>query len=223
MNSDKPLHNRRSIRLKGYDYSKAGAYFITICVKDKIHFFGKIENGKMVLNDAGIMIDKWWQKIPEKFPDIELGEYQIMPNHFHAIVINTGIVRADPVGADPRVRPENLPNNDTVRADPRVRPENDANPILGEHRGSPLHAAPTPLLGEHMGSPLRAVVQWFKTMSTNDYIHGVKKLGWRPFYGKLWQRNYYEHIIRNEKSYDAIANYINNNPVNWENDNFYLK
>ncbi len=114
---DTPLPNRRSIRLKGYDYSKSGAYFITICVKDKIHFFGKIENGEMVLNDAGIMIDKWWQKIPEKFPDIELGEYQIMPNHFHAIVIN--------VGADPRVRPNNpIPNNAIVGADPRVRPEN---------------------------------------------------------------------------------------------------
>src|SRR5580658_3417609 len=131
-NTDNPLHNRRSIRLKGYDYSKAGAYFITKCVKDKIHFFGKIENGEMVLNDAGKMIDKWWQKIDEKFPDIVLGEYQIMPNHFHAIIINVG---ADPrvrplintpndiVRADPRVRPNALPkNNATVRADPRVRP-----------------------------------------------------------------------------------------------------
>ncbi|HTA27816.1 MAG TPA: transposase [Bacteroidia bacterium] len=204
--NDNPLHNRHSIRLKGYDYSKAGAYFITICVKDKIHFFGKIENGEMILNDAGIMIDKWWQKIPEKFPDIELCDYQIMPNHFHAIIINTGIVRADPVGADPRVRPETE--------------SSDSNESLEINIGQTHGSAPT---DADMDSPLYAVVQWFKTMSTNEYIHGVKKLGWRPFYGKLWQRNYYEHIIRDEKSYNAIADYINNNPANLANDNLYLK
>lgn len=84
------LPQRRSIRLKGYDYAQAGAYFITICCQDRACMFGEVENGEMVLNDAGIMIDKWWQKIPEKFPDIKLDVYQTMPNHFHAIVINTG-------------------------------------------------------------------------------------------------------------------------------------
>jgi len=254
---DKTPFHRRSIRLKGYDYSKSGAYFITICVKDRIHFFGKIENGKMILNDAGKMIDKWWQKIPLKFPDIELGDYQIMPNHFHAIVINNGIgnpqmvdsVGADSVGADPRVRPPNEPHdnaivradpgvrppnepydnaivradpgvrphnelhdNAIVRADPGVRPENDSAPLLGETM--------EPLLGEHMGSPLHGVVQWFKTMSTNEYIRGVKSLDWPPFNGKLWHRNYYEHIIRDEKSCTNIANYIINNPAKWNEDTF---
>ncbi|MFH2003299.1 MAG: hypothetical protein ABIK27_00910 [Bacteroidota bacterium] len=84
------IHHRRSIRLKGYDYSQAGAYFITICIQHRECLFGKIVNGEMVLNDAGKMIDEWWQKIQDKFPDIEFGEYQIMSNHFHAIVINVG-------------------------------------------------------------------------------------------------------------------------------------
>ncbi len=91
------IHHRRSIRLKGYDYSQAGAYYVTICVKDKMCLLGKVVDDLMVLNDAGTMIDKWWQKIPDKFPGIELDEYQIMPNHLHGIVVN--------VGADPCVRP----------------------------------------------------------------------------------------------------------------------
>ncbi len=79
--------------------------------------------------------------------------------------------------------------------------------VMGEH-----------VMGEHIGSPLHRVVQWFKTMSTNEYIRGVKTLGWQPFHGKLWQRNYWEHIIRNENDYSRIADYIINNPRKWEND-----
>ena len=73
-------------------------------------------------------------------------------------------------------------------------------------------------MGEHIGSPLHLVVQWFKTMTTNEYIRGVKNLDWEPFHGKLWQRNYWEHIIRNEQSYQRISNYIINNPAKWDSD-----
>lgn len=96
--------------------------------------------------------------------------------------------------------------NISVGADLRVCPNNaDNNDIVGEHIGSPLHR----------------VVQWFKTMSTNEYIRGVKNMGWQPFDKKLWQRNYYEHIIRNEPSYQTISNYIINNPAKWAEDKFY--
>lgn len=78
--------NRRSIRLPGYDYASAGWYFVTICCHKRQNLFGEIRQGEMVLNAAGEMVEEWWNKIPEKFPDIELGEFQIMPNHFHAIV-----------------------------------------------------------------------------------------------------------------------------------------
>jgi putative transposase len=76
--------------------------------------------------------------------------------------------------------------------------------------------------GEHAGSPLHTVVQWFKTMSTNDYIRNVKQKAWPPFNKKLWQRNYFEHIIRNEKSFQGIANYIYNNPINWKKDKLFI-
>ena len=105
------IHHRRSIRLKGYDYSQAGAYFLTFCTQHREHFFGKMEKGEMIFNDAGLMVNEWWVKLPSKFPDIELGEFITMPNHFHGIVINNGTgtsVIADDtvdVGADPRVCP----------------------------------------------------------------------------------------------------------------------
>jgi REP element-mobilizing transposase RayT len=102
-----------------------------------------------------------------------------------------------------------IENIGTVRADLRVCP--DAN-----------NANTNPIKGEHMGSPLHRVVQWFKTMTTNEYIRGVKTLGWQPFNGKLWQRNYYEHIIRNEQSYKNISNYIINNPAKWQDDKFFI-
>ena len=207
------LHHRRSIRLKGYDYSQAGLYFVTICVQKRAdtqvcpyirpYLFGKIENGEMILNDAGKMIEKWCAELSHKFSDIVMDTYIVMPNHFHAIIVNNGV--GDPV-------PATIPV--PVGADLRVCPDilGKCGDILGEHAD---------ILGEHIGSPLHRVVQWFKTMTTNEYIRGVKTLGWQPFNKKLWQRNYWEHIIRNEQSHQRIANYIINNPINWKNDDFY--
>ncbi|MBP1618882.1 MAG: hypothetical protein H6Q14_2709 [Bacteroidetes bacterium] len=177
-------HHRKSIRLKGYDYTQAGLYFITICTQNRLCLFGKIRSAEMILNDAGMMIEKWYYELENKFSDIRCHEMIIMPNHFHCIVEN--------VGADLRV----CPNTNNA----------DANTMIGNIRG------------EHIGSPLHRVVQWFKTMSTNEYIRGVKTLNWQPFNGKLWQRNYWEHIIRNQDGYQRISEYIINNPQNWDND-----
>ena len=85
--------------------------------------------------------------------------------------------------------------------------------------GAPLQTD----LGEHTGSPLSMVVRWFKTMSTNEYIRGVNELGWPPFDRKLWQRNYYEHIIRDDASLQNISYYIENNPAHWQDDDFFPK
>jgi len=77
--------------------------------------------------------------------------------------------------------------------------------------------------GDHMGSPLHAIVGWFKTMTTNEYFRGIKTFGWKPVDKALWQRNYYEHIIRNEQSYEKIAEYIRCNPERWQMDKLYIK
>jgi REP element-mobilizing transposase RayT len=198
------IHHRRSIRIKRYDYSQTGLYFVTICIQNRQCILGEITNGEMILSDAGEMIKKWYMELSYKFYDIVSDTYIIMPNHFHAIIINNGgcnvVVGADLVGADLSVCPDEFCEH---------------NNILGEHGKNEL--------GEHIGSPLRTVIQWFKTMTTNEYIRGVKTLGWQPFDKKFWQRNYYEHIIRDEQSYKNIINYIINNPANWKEDKFYIK
>ena len=164
-------HHRRSIRLKEYDYSQAGAYFVTMCTKGRECLFGEIGDGAMRLNDAGQMVDKWWVELTNKFPCVGKDEYVVMPNHLHGIVMI--------VGADLRVRSTK---------------------------------------GAHTGAPLPKIVQWFKTMVTNGYIRGVKQYDWAPFPGKLWQRGYHEHIIRDEKSLNNIRRYIQTNPLMWAHD-----
>ncbi len=211
------IHNRRSIRLKGYDYSQAGAYFVTMCCQDRACRFGTIHNGEMILNDAGQMVEKWYSKLSEKFPDIHCGEHTTMPNHFHAIIINTGSA------PDPGFNP----SAEAAEEEGSAAESGDGGEEEGDHmgspqRGSPQRGSPQPVGSSSTeGTSLATVIQWFKTMTTNEYIRGVKQLGWEPFDRKLWQRNYYEHIIRNERSYDNIANYILSNPQRWENDRFF--
>lgn len=190
------IHHRRSIRLQGYDYSRAGAYFVTICTPNRECLFGEIVPGEMRLNEAGRMVWHWYNELENKFPDIQCDECVCMPNHIHFIVVN--------VGADLRVRPS-VPD---LRVRPGVSP--------------PRNVASPRKEGEHIGSPLRSIVQWFKTMSTNEYIRGVKQSGWRPFPGKLWQRNYWEHIVRNDQDLNGLREYIRNNPARWELDKLFV-
>ncbi len=191
MKYDPEIHHRRSIRLKGYDYSQSGYYFITLCCQNREHLFGEIIDGKMVANDAGRMVEKWFYELENKFADISCDAMAVMPNHIHFIVGNTTVenIAVKNVGADLRVCPFSHSQTPSVK-------------VKGEHAGSPLHS----------------VVQWYKTMTTNEYIRGVKNNGWRRFNGKLWQRNYWEHIIRDEKSLNTIRDYIINNPAKWAED-----
>jgi len=219
---DPQKHHRRSIRLKGYDYSQSGAYFVTIVTQNRERLFGEIVNGSMVLNNAGKMVEKWWYELNNKFPNIKLDGHITMPNHFHGIIITVGAdLRVCPGNADLRVCPGNAdlrvcPGNADLRVCPGI---NNNDNFGGEHMGS--NGEHIGLRGEHIGSPLHKIVQWFKTMTTNDYINHVKTNNWKPFNKKLWQRNYYEHIIRNEIELNKIRQYIINNPLNWEKDDNY--
>ena len=194
MKRDNPnIHHRRSIRLKGYDYSQPGLYFITICIKNRKCYFGKIVVGaslvdaQMILNDPGKMVKNEWLKLPQRFTNIKLHEYVIMPNHFHAIL--------------------------EIVVDPCGRPKWHGQ---FEKKRQPQGIAPTGIattnktIGEMIGA--------FESITTVEYIRGVKNDNWQPFDGKLWQRNYWEHIIRNENEYNRIAQYIIDNPIKWKND-----
>ena len=212
------LPNRKSIRLKGYDYSQAGLYFVTICTQNRKYLFGNIKNQQMILNDAGQMVKKWYYELENKFNDIKCREMVIMPNHFHCIIENIGIT----VGADLRVCPnttdnEIISNNETISGNV-TNSDNETNSGNVTNSGNETNSDNENIKGEHIGSPLRAVVQWFKTMTTNEYIRGVKNKKWQRFDKKLWQRNYWEHIIRNENENYRIAKYIVDNPLKWNDD-----
>ena len=198
------IHHRRSIRLKGYDYSQAGLYFVTIVCQNREHFFGKIENGKMILNDAGKMVNDEWLKLPKRFHNIRLHEYIVMPNHFHAIleIVNQN---ENNVGATRVVNLVVDPNNNTI----------DIN-----QKGQPQGIAPTetPTETPTNKKTLGDIVGAFQSITTVEYIRGIKTKNWKPFDKKIWQRNYWEHIIRNKKSYNTISEYIRNNPQKWDDD-----
>jgi len=193
---DAEKHNRRSIRLKGYNYSQAGAYFVTICTNGHECLFGTIVDGNLRLNYPGEMIMRWWRALPDKFSNAQTDQCIVMPNHFHGIIII--------VGVDQCVCPDVC-----VSHEPSVCPEHsNETRDKGEHGDK----------GEHIGSPLPRIIQWFKTMTTNAYIKKVHEQLWQPFNGNLWQRNYYEHVIRTEKELNQIREYIVNNPMQWELD-----
>ena len=176
------IHRRKSIRLQGYDYSQAGAYFITVCTHNRVPLFGEIVDGVMVLNTAGQIVEKCWCAIPEHFPQVTLDEFVVMPNHVHGIIT----VGANNVGANDYLP---LPSNET--------------PIQSNEPPRPLQHGTSRTIGSMVRGFKIGVTRWFRA---NTDIHAV------------WQRNYYEHIIRNEDAYLAIAEYIQTNPQRWETD-----
>ena len=178
-NYNPKIHHRRSIRLKGRDYSQEGYYFVTICTKNKIECFGKIINGRMVLNEHGGIVNQCWHDLPNHYHNCRLDEFTIMPNHIHGIVI--------------------IDNSDT-----------EMNSVVGT--------------GCVVGTGLKPVPTGIKQYSLSEIIRGLKTFSSRkineqnPNLTFRWQKSFYDHIIRNEKSLDKIREYIRNNPPQWELD-----
>ena len=201
------IHHRRSIRLKGYDYSQAGAYFITICCKDMKCLFGKIENGEMIMNEFGQIAFDEWINLSERFANSELDVFQIMPNHMHGILVLTDTAT---IPENPEIE-NNIPDIGGGLDD--AEKENDYK--INNHQAMPYPAPTT--MGDMMGG--------YKSIVANDCLK-IWKSRWAgadpaPIMGKIWHRNLYEHIIRNEHSHQNISNYIINNPKNWKDDKFF--
>ena len=192
------MKNRKPNRLANYDYSQNGLYFITICTQNKKHYCGEITNDAMHPNIAEKIADKWWQKLEEKF-DITLHEYVIMPNHIHGIIeINNPqhsvwTNSQYNVVADPCVRLT------TIQTEQKIKGQT--------HRSVPT---------------ISTMIQWFKTMTTNEYIKEVKSGVLPPFDKRIWQRSFYDHIIRKNESLNKIREYILINPQEWNNDKFNI-
>jgi REP element-mobilizing transposase RayT len=153
-------HHRHSIRLRGYDYAQAGAYFVTLCVQGHAELFGQVAGGAVELTEIGRIVAEEWEYTPAMRPNVELDAFVVMPDHLHGIVV---IAQRDDGAAAPEAA--------------RTR--------------SPAHS-------------VGAIVRGFKAAV-------VRRVG-----TPLWQRNYYEHIIRNDADLDRIRHYIATNPARWE-------
>ena len=173
MDYDSALPRRRSLRLQGYDYAKAGAYFVTVATENRLCLFGEVDGGEMRLNETGRLVDEAWQWLETRYPLVALDEYVVMPNHLHGVLAIT-----------------------------------DEDGRAGASRRAPT--------GERSGAgrkDLGSLIGAFKTVATKRVNLARGAPGRR-----LWQRNFYERIVRSEEDMDRIRAYVRDNPLRWELD-----
>jgi len=174
----RPIQQRKAMRLKGYDYNQAGAYFVTICCQNRECLFGKIIDGQLILNDYGVIVEQVWNNLADHFYGIvEIDQAVVMPNHFHGIVVIN---------------------------------RNEASSSIAQHsaEGKPAFFQCKTQLGK--------TIAYFKYQTTKLINQRRNTAG-----TKIWQRNYYDHIIRNEASLKIIQQYVLDNPVRWKNDQLH--
>ena len=181
-----PCHNfsqqpRKRLRLKEYDYSLPAYYFVTICIHNRLCLFGQMKNDVMILNSAGLMVERAWYNVANSNIVINSDELIVMPNHVHGII--------------------------------EIRQVGNIKEMSQKKKGRGQRPAPTLSLPE--------VMRCFKRFTTRQYIDGVNKNNWLSFDRKLWQRSYWEHIIRDEDEYLNIKQYIKDNPKNWQVDKLF--
>lgn len=240
---DPQKHHRRSIRLKGYDYTQPGAYFVTINTQGRVHLFGDVVDGEMVLNAFGRVAATYWQRIPRHVPHVQLGTWVVMPNHIHGIIIITDD------GNDDAGRGRAFPNSPTNTSDqgnaagPRPKtatgecpalPQPQRNDDKGEafqlppgntmvveeanvfYQERPNTGCPAPTTTNAPSGSLGAIIGNYKSTTTRR----INKMRQTPG-DHVWQRNYWEHIIRTPESHVRIEDYILNNPARWEADELH--
>jgi len=262
MKYDPKIHHRRSIRLRGYDYSQGGAYFITICTQNRRCVFGHIADRKMNLNEFGQIAHREWEKLPQRWPHLELGAFQIMPNHMHGILLVRAPLAGAPDAPHSPVRAplagapsgpgapsgaDNLPvdGGREEGATARVAPTVDAPTVDAPTVDAPTVDAPTvdvptvdaPTVDapavDAPAADAPTQIQWarkptvgqivgaYKSMVVTECLKYVGANNPGLELGKLWQRNFWENVIRNSKAFDRITNYIIQNPANWKKDKFF--
>jgi putative transposase len=201
------IHHRRSHRLKGYDYAQAGSYFITVCCYDRVCLFGEVVNNEMVLNQFGKIAHDEWSNTPNIRKNIALGEFIIMPNHIHGIIqiLHRGELHSplsnSPLSNSPNIS-SNKENNSMNELGECNSPRTDSNQRNGEFK------SPSQTIG--------AIVRGYKSSVT-------KQLNLLNIGKKVWQRDYNEIIILNQRAHHNISEYIENNTAKWAEDNFRKK
>ena len=211
MTYDPRLHHRRSLRLRGYDYAGGGAYFVTIGTQAKKCLFGEIVEGNMILNEAGSIIQRIWDTLPQRFGSLVLDAFQIMPNHWHAIFVLPGpgleAALAVATGA-PVIQPY---------VDRVVNPPQGNKGTVGVGLALPCRSAAMDNEGTASHPPtsprrtsMGDVVGAFKSISTIAVNKFMSRPGARPLH-----ENFYEHIIRDTSELEIIRDYIVHNPQRW--------
>lgn len=181
-----------SARAQWWDYGWNGAYFITICSRNREHFFGEISGGKMLLSNTGVIADILWYEIPNHAPFVELGDFVVMPNHIHGILI---LNKPDAVGTGHAAVETGHANVETGHA-------LSLQSTIGRNRFQNI--------GKNTVSSIIA-----------SYKSAVTKHANRLGLGNGWQPRFHDHVIRNDGEYQRISDYIINNPMNWAEDKFY--
>jgi len=180
--------SRHSIRLRRHNYSQPGSYFFTICAADHESIFGRVRAGTMECNPAGEAVWNIWRELPVRFPAIELDAFVVMPNHLHGILF---LCPPNPPPGRASPAPTKTNAHTARRGNPWVA-----------RRDSPSRA---PSLGQIIGA--------FKSLSAAAVNHALNRRN-----QSVWQRNYFEHIVRSAKDLDAVRLYIAQNPMQWLND-----
>jgi putative transposase len=195
-----------SARLENWDYGANGAYFITICTDKMQHYFGEVFEREMQLNELGKIAHDLWQEITNQFPYIELGNFVIMPNHMHGILI----INKDPQLNNNDINPR---LNDDENIDSRIDNETVETRLIASVRicKGGIVGDKNPMLHENISR----IIRWYKGRCSFEMrkIHADFR----------WHSRFHDHIIRNSKSFDTIQMYIENNPSKWGEDKFYIK
>ncbi len=205
MNSKSDLPRRRATRLRDYDYTQPGAYFVTICVQHRKCLFGTITDGKMLLNEVGQIVVDCLSHIPQHFLTVDLDAYVVMPNHIHGIVAWGTSLPGNPHPPDTtRERRGEVPSSAVYQ--PRI--VGAGSPRLSENNPNRTNKTRSPSLGK--------IIAYFKYQSTKHINQSYNTPG-----ARLWQRNYHDHIIRNDPDLRRLREYIQINPMKWELDQLH--
>lgn len=195
-----PQRNRKSTRLEGYDYTRNGAYFVTICTHQRLHLFGHIAEGIMHLNTYGQIAHDEWQHTVDLRPDVILDAWVVMPNHTHAIIVIT--------------TPHDTPSGTDAMGENVGTGAMHENGCTGAMHCAPTKRGVTP--NNVAPGSLGAIVRAYKAAVTRR----INRLPDTPE-NPIWQRNYHDHIIRNEGRLDFIRSYVVHNPALWTEDSLY--
>jgi len=228
MRFDPEKHHRRSLRLAGYDYSRAGAYYVTVCARDRQCLFGEVIAGEMKMNEFGQMVFEEWFKTGEMRPHIQLDAFVVMPNHIHGILVldDGGTLQLDRSFDRPTPRRGTLhvpplhvpplpyaPVQPTPTGEQSEQPTPNMIPTIISDGGTWQRAPTVEQFGRPTPDSIPTIVRLFKS-ATTACINRARNQPRLP----VWQRNYYEHIIRDEAEWASIREYIETNPARWSED-----